>query len=211
MNRSVRMILAIVLLLGGCGPAVQRFEVRPRRVCSGQQVVVSWRARWRVRLTRTQPSATWAGLPRRGQRQFVVNESTRFTLRAIRNGKPTGNAGVGDVTVMPGGGPHAFLWTTAPDGERKLVAVGVLKGTKWAPELKVGKVRNDADRPLILVHDGRTVVLGKPGAVSSGLAGTPFAGRWLVHADLKPGERMGDPAHPPPARLRVTLFSRCGG
>lgn len=70
-------------LITGCA-SIESFHATPRNVCAGDTVIVTWQAKGTVELTSTPPAQQTSAPSSEGSPQFVVQESTRFALKASR-------------------------------------------------------------------------------------------------------------------------------
>lgn len=191
---TVAWRIGVGLLLAGCGPEVSAFDIQPRRVCAGDSVHITWKARGTPRLEsvrRTEDSV----------------EMIRYTLVAESRGK-TASRQLDVITYSPGA-PASLAFDTDPLGRDSLVARDSLRAATWHSLLHVGDVSTDSGRQLLVRHAGVDGLVGPGRKASAAWRGKPMSGAWEMRSALTPREVRGKPAKHPSLQLFLKLNVVC--
>lgn len=75
------------------------------------------------------------------------------------------------------------------------------------PTLRIATLTNENDRPVTVYHGDREdrFVDLEVGGSTEHFLGMRFGGFWGILAELLEGEKIGDPEHAPPDRLRLSV------
>jgi hypothetical protein len=206
--RTSSLIYALLLAtcLSACA-SIQSFQAKPRNVCAGDDVTVSWQASVPVELS-AKPTLPGTGrMPPSGTATFPVAKPTQFVLTAPRlfGGDLTAEA---DIQVAPEVQTFGNIASCSAD-ERALSTVFALTD-QLAPTFVVKSVRNAFPRELIVRKDDRAARLA-PGETSGTLRNTPVLGTWRLDAPLGPGESCDAALRSVRQRLSVEIHLDCGG
>lgn len=180
---------------------VERFEAEPRLVQAGQSTRLTWQVVGSAVLDAEPPLAGTGPVPAAGTRSFVIQEPTVFQLTVTRSPDDVAFARQ-EVDVYQAGREEQLVFLTEPAAGR-LAARQDLPAAQWG-EARIALVENVMDRPLEIAHGERAVRLA-PREATKALTPALVAGPWVLHADLLPGEVLGDPTRSPPARLRLRV------
>lgn len=185
----------VSLMLVGCGPKIQAFDIQPARVCAGDTVHITWKVRGTPRLEairRTKDSV----------------DLIRYTLFAQSRGKEVFRE-IDVITFTPGT-PKVLVAETAMLGTDSLVARDSAHAAVWHSLVLVGNVVSDSGRTLRVRHGGREGVVGPGRDPSPVWRGLPGSGVWEILSGLKRGEVPGNPAKRPPSHLFLRVGLVCG-
>ncbi len=200
-------VIAVVGSMAACMPKIAAFQADPQQLCMGQSTTLSWQVRGEARLSAQPPLAGVGAVDSVGSRLFAPVETTLFTMTATHQGQEA--FAKQEVVVRAMESQQPIVLRTRPVPPDGLVAVETLPPADWDELLRIDTIAGQSPRPLRIVHEGRDVLLPADGSVSDQLRGTKVSGRWEIHAELLPGEVIGDPAHAPPDRLRLLAHLSC--
>ena len=200
-------IIAFIFFITACVPKIVSFQASPRRLCEGQNTVVSWEVEGKALLLAEPTINSTGSVPSSGSRHYTLYESTIFTILAMRSGKDV--FAEQEVVVFSSGETQTIIIGTKPDETGGLIAAEALKPEVWDDMMRIDTISGRSNRPLRVSHEGRDVILPADGSVSEQMSGAKISGLWKIRADLLPGEVMGDPAHAPPDRLRILVNLTC--
>ena len=200
----LRGILSAALVTG-CA-SIDSFHATPRNVCAGDAVNVTWQAKGTVELTSTPPAHQTSAQSSEGSAQFVVQESTRFALKASRLfSKKTALADV----VMVARESKEFGDLAQCDAPAEGVVLSlVLKNPQVSSALRVATVTNMNARPIVLRKDNVRVAL-TAGETSSAFATQSAAGLWEITAALNPRETCDEALTELHDRLSIRMAFSC--
>lgn len=198
--------LLVGLVISACAPSVDRFTMKPRRLCPGGEAVAAWKASGSASLTSTPPLAGTGTVSSEGRRKFVVPESTVFVLTIRRFGKE--KFARQEVEVFSEEERVKEIAGETRCAARNLVATATLPEGKWDHALRVDKVSSEEPRFLTVTHDGVTATIER-GGESGAFRNSRPSGAWEFSSPLRRGEICGNPSSPPPHLLGVTLHLAC--
>ncbi|WP_413936383.1 hypothetical protein [Nitrospira sp. BLG_1] len=192
-------------LITGCA-SIESFHAAPRNVCTGDIVNVTWQAKGTVELTSTPPAHQTSASSSEGSAQFVVQESTRFALKASRLfSKKTALADV--VMVARESKEFGDLAQCESPAEGVGLAL-VLKDPQVSSALQVATVTNMNARPIVLRKENVRVAI-MPGQTSSAFSTQPAAGAWEITAALNPRETCDEALAELHDRLSIRIAFSC--
>ncbi len=202
------LLLGVVLLSSCTSPKIVQFDADPNQICRDQTTTLSWSVTGDAVLE-AEPTIADAGpVDATGSLALAPQTTTRFTLRVTRGGKEI--HATQEVVVYDTAASLPLAVSTEPDDATGgLKAVGMAPEHDWDDTLRIARVANTSDRPVIVTHGGRTAELAV-GAVSDALADLPYGGTWTLTARLLPLEVIGDPEHAPAEVLRLQVTLTCG-
>jgi hypothetical protein len=200
-------LLTLVSFLAACSPKIVAFQANPHQLCLGQRTMLSWEVTGEARLSAKPPLAGTEPVDVVGSRLFAPVETTLFTMTATHHGQEA--FAKQEVVVHARDSEQLIALQALPEDTRSLVAIETLPPEDWDDLLRIDTIAGQSQRRLRIVHDGRDVVLPADGNASEQLRGTTVSGRWEIHAELLPGEVIGDPAHAPPDRLYLLVHLSC--
>src|SRR5664279_1996554 len=152
---NCRFVLPLLLPLLACSHAQVELDAKPNQVCLGSPVTVTWKASASPVLTADRHVDGLGSVAKLGSKQFVLKETTTFTLEA--GWWMTRNATQASVTVLDPAEPariggdtsHA---TCSADG---WVGITIdVPAPFWDPRLSVGKVTSPDNRVFRVSHTG---------------------------------------------------------
>jgi len=199
-------ILAVTVSVAACAPKVVSFKANPRQVCKGQPTTVSWDVKGSTVLLAQPPVAGTGMVPSSGSHNFTLNDTTVFTIKAMRNGYDD-DFEEQQVVVYETGKMEPILDWTKPDGKGGLVAYPTPSPDVWG-NIRIDTISNQEDRLLRVIHQGREVLL-PVGGTSEKMHGLNVSGLWEIQAGLLPGEVIDDPDHSPPESLSIVVRVSC--
>jgi hypothetical protein len=177
-----------------CSPTINEFTVWPRRICPDDTVHVAFDVSGKANLSVVTRSGSSA-------------DTITYTLVAERNGKTA--FARQDVIRWLSPPSKELVFMTVPLGRDSVQAIDTLSAETWQSGLAIGSMASQLGRAITVIHAGIAVVIPGDGSPSMAFDGTPIYGAWELRAPLLPGEVMGDPAHPPPDRLRLGTTLMC--
>ena len=114
-----------------------------------------------------------------------------------------------EVVIFSSGDEDTIVGPTKPDGKGGLVAIVTRQPEVWDDLMQIDTISGQSNRPLLVLHEDREVILPADGNASDQMRGLKISGRWEIYAELLPGEVMGAPSLAPPSRLRVLVRLSC--
>ncbi|MEO8029277.1 MAG: hypothetical protein ABJC74_05010 [Gemmatimonadota bacterium] len=180
------------LVLAGCGPKIQQFDVTPRRICAGTPVSITFKVRGEPHMT----------VARRGDHG---SDTTTYTIVA----RGRSDSAYSRMEVITFASAQTLVFSTGMLGIDSLIAADTLSSEAWGG-MTIDQVTADSARGMVVIHAGKTATLKAGTGAQSDWHGQPVAGRWELHAGLLHGEVPGNPAHHPPAHLYLTVGLACG-
>lgn len=187
--------LALLLLLAACGPKITEFTAAPRRVCAGDTVRLTFKARGTPHLLAVRHGT-------------AVADTTSYVLVTEARGKEASTP-MDVVTFSPAARP-VLAFDVEPMGRDSLVARDSLNAETWPDALRLDDVFADSGRAVVVRHGGTEAVVDPEGEGNPSWQGLAVSGGWELRAALAPGEVIGDPAHAPPRHLYLRLGLTCG-
>ena len=192
--RFFAALLVSGLLPVACSPAINEFTVWPRRICPDDTVHVAFDVSGKANLSMVTRSGSSA-------------DTITYTLVAERNGKTA--FARQDVIRWLAPPSKELVFMTVPLGRDSVKAIDTLSAETWQSGLALESVALQPGRAITVIHAGIVVVIPGDGSPTTAFDGAPIYGAWELRAPLLPGEVMGDPAHPPPDRLRLGTTLMC--
>jgi hypothetical protein len=197
--------LAVTL---SCSPQVVSYQAVPRRLCPGSSTLLTWSVKGSATLAAEPPIPGTGDVRSTDSARFTPLQTTVFTLTARRHG--TTAYARQEVSVLDPATPPTLADTTGALGTDSLQVIARWDSTLWDSRARVADVFGRSGRWLAVRHAGRWALVSSDGVASRALRDTPLAGDWVIHAPLEVGEVIGDPTHPPAARLRLGVRFYCG-
>lgn len=200
--RTPPAILALALAAAGCAPAIQRFDVTPPTVCSGDEPAVArWKARGDVALQVSVDDRDSSAPAVRDRLQQLPPGSRLVTLRltASRGGEERA-AETRTIEQLPDAFDTDIVFAARP-AEDGVAASGVKNVARWGDRFEIATVAATDGRTLEVRHADRVVAVG--GQPSDGMAGTALEGPWELRWKFDGGA--------PPEVLRLHATARCKG
>ena len=205
----ISCLFVLLVYFTACAPQILTFSSSPGRICKGQPTMITWDIKG-IALLLSHPYLPNTGpVETSGSRKFALNETTLFTIKAIRSNKE--RYAEQEVKVYTSGDQKEIAIETEPDFSGNLVAVEALEPEVWGDIdeiMRIDSITNNSDRQLIVKHDHKEVMLPENSS-SDEMKGLKISGIWEIHANLKPAEVMGDPSHAPPDFLTISITLSC--
>lgn len=209
MRSSLQLIwvIAFLIVITACAPKITSFQASPRRLCEGQNTVVSWEVEGHALLS-SEPVMDGTGpVPSSGSMNYALFEPTLFKIIVMRGGKDA--FAEQEVAVFASGDTKTIVIETYPDSTQGLVAKETLSPQVWDDMMRIDSISGQSGRALNITHEGRKITLPADGSPSDLMRGAKMSGLWEIRANLLSGEVMGDPTHAPPDRLRILVSLTC--
>ena len=202
-------------MASGCNAHIGRFDVTPRHICPGDEVMIAWEVTGSPTLTLT-PKLSGAQdgpVATNGRVMIKPTAKTRVSLRVTRlGGEPTGAdvdvdvpepvevaADLNDAALCENG---ILTLETDVKGFSPGVMAKRMGGAKRPLDIRrldsAGKIATDSAGNPIVAHL-------EHGEISRAFAAFPVAGDWRVSSPLGPGESCGHPPH----SLTLFVFTEC--
>jgi hypothetical protein len=141
-------------------------------------------------------------------RSGTLADTTMYKIVAEKGGKEAFNQM--DVVTFSSDARPELSFDTDLLGEDSLIAVGTASAAAWPEAVRLDEVTGISDRPIVVSHAGKEVLIEPRGAPSRGLRGLPVSGEWKLRSGLLPGEEPGNPAKAPPDHLSLAISLACG-
>jgi hypothetical protein len=214
-----RLASAVLLVgLAGCA-SIDRFDVSPTAVCSGETVNVSWKTCGATTLTQVpiqpgQSDECLDSLPVGSNPMTVPNSGTVRREMAAANvfyvetsgwfGKPIHQCKrvfVNQALPLSGipqcAGPRAIR-----------TVVSRPPGAEWSGQMGVGGVQNLNQVRVSVRHDGRVASLA-PNEISAEFKTSNPAGEWIIESELPAGPDCGQAGASVPPSLTLQVRPLC--
>jgi hypothetical protein len=202
----VSIIFACVL---ACKPEIHKFNASPNYICVGDPANLTWDVSGAAILS-AQPSMAKTGLVKSSSsKEFILNKTTYFTMTVFRNKYPPERRKI-EVKVLSNNDEKEIVPWTEKGSSGGLVATESKAWGDLSDIMVINRIINTSDRALKVVHNGKEIIMPVNG-FSDEMKGFKISGPWEIYADLKSGEVIGDPNHPPPDRLRILVKLQCKG
>jgi hypothetical protein len=186
---------AALVLLAACGPKISEFSATPRRVCAGDTVRMTFKARGTPHLLAVRHGTATA-------------DTTSYLLVAEARGKRAYSPA--DVVTFSRAAQPALAFDTDLLGRDSLVARDTLSADAWPDALRLDEVFADSGRAIVVRHGGEKDTVSPGDEANITWQNLPVSGEWELRAGLLAGETPGDPAHAPPRHLYLRVSLSCG-
>lgn len=208
LHLTIRIFLVfVVFLFLSCKPKIHTFSANPNIICEGETTTLSWEVTGST-LLYSQPNISNLGpVPSTGTKQFQLDSPTIFTIFAFKNSYRA-EKGEQEVFVYSSEDNKDLVLRTEPSSTGGLVATVKNPWGDISDFMVIDIITNKSDRILSVKHEEVIVDLPKNGS-SNAMHGLRISGSWEMHADLIPGEVIGDPQYAPPDRLRLEVKLIC--
>lgn len=206
MNPSSRrpfhyLTLGVLFCLGCGGPSIKQFDIQPQILCEGQTATMQWRADGDLYMTfRLEP-------PPVGEQECAVEGLDTYALTLVaRQGEEEAIQNVELRQLRRNAAEPILLSTTSMVGS-DVVASGEKNAKLWDDRVEVATVAACRQRPILVQHGDKTVLLPADSTPSAELAGTTLGGSWEFRSTLSPEEHQNPALRP--KTLKVLATVRC--
>jgi hypothetical protein len=202
-HRPIHFITLGVLFWIGCGgPSIKQFDIQPQILCEGQTATMQWRADGDLSMTfRLEP-------PRAGEQECAVEGFDTYALTLVaRKGEEEAIQKVELGQLRPGATEPILLPATSMV-DSDVVASGEKNAKLWDGRMEVATVAACRQRPILVQHGGKTMLLPADGTPSAELAGTTLGGSWDLRSPLSLDEQQNPARRPKTLQVLATLRCR---
>ncbi len=196
---------AVTLSITSCAD-IQSFQAKPRNLCLGDAVSVTWDATGNVVLAATPHLPNEGHKSPSGSEQFNPTLDTRFTL--IVNSLFSSKTAEADVAVIPSALEFGGLATCLFSDHSIIVSVS-LTDSQVAPTLKVQSVTN-MNRRQVEITKGNIQATVSAGESVSEFANQQVTGVWRLSFPLLNNETCDEALQSITSRLTFKIAFSCG-